>query len=76
MLQVSFHNGSRLHYQESEREAMQLQDQVGQARAESQELRAALQEASSRNQEHETLVADMTHVLQQQKNHIQVIWPQ
>jgi len=50
---------------------LRLQDQVTQSQAEAQELRSALQAAALRHQDHESLVADMTHVLQQQKAHIQ-----
>lgn len=57
--------------QESERESAQLSENVRQGQAEVEELRGALQAAAAKSKEQETLVADLTHVLQQQKAHIQ-----
>lgn len=42
------------------------------ARKEATDLRTALQAAAAKQREHETLVADFTSVVAQQKSHIQV----
>ena len=45
---------------------------MGQSNEAQPELHLMAQAASGRHEAHEALVVDMTHVLQQQKTHIQV----
>ncbi len=58
--------------QESEKESAKLQEHVREGQVETQELQEALQAVAAKCKEHETLVGDLSQVLQQQKQHIQV----
>lgn len=58
--------------QESDRETQELLHQLKTATAERNNLQAAAEAATARQQEHEQLVSDLTHAVQQQKAHLQV----
>lgn len=58
--------------QESDRETQELQQQLKAAAEEHSRLQAAVQAATAQQCEHEQLVSDLTHAVQQQKAQIQV----
>lgn len=59
--------------QESERETAELQQQLSAATEQRSQLQAALDAASSRQQEHQQLATDLTHAVQQQKAQLQAL---
>jgi hypothetical protein len=61
-----------LSLQESDRESQELQQQLKAAADERSKLQAAAQSATAQQREHEQLVSDLTHAVQQQKSQIQV----
>jgi chromosome segregation ATPase len=61
-----------LSLQESDRESQELQHQLKAATDERSQLQAAAQAAKAQQREHEQLVSDLTHAVQQQKSQIQV----
>jgi chromosome segregation ATPase len=61
-----------LSLQESDRESQELQQQLKAAADERSHLQAAAQAATAQQREHEQLVSDLTHAVQQQKSQTQV----
>lgn len=61
--------------QEGDKESAGLQEQLAAAKQEVSDLQASLRAAAAKQQEHESLVADFSTVVAQQKAHIQVRIP-